>query len=92
LRSGINRGLARLVGANVELVGVEELAFLLVRIREVASDEYWGQFSNRSSDNLVINARIVVPKREGSSEPRPLKCPSSIGQIQRNCDNSVAGS
>jgi len=74
----------------VKLIGVEELALGLVRIGIVSSNELWSESTDRSSRDGEVHAGVVISQGKGSSEPSPLKSPSSIGKVSRNSDSLLA--
>jgi len=74
----------------MKLVGVEELALVLTGIRIVASNVDRCERSSRSARDLIIDARIIISKRESSSKPSPLKSPSAIRKIRGNGECSLA--
>jgi hypothetical protein len=75
----------------VELVGAEVFALVLARIGDISREVSccWLR-SSWSSDDVVIDAGIVISCVKISSEISPLESPLSVGQVARNCQVDLA--
>jgi len=92
LSRGIDWVVAWFVNTSVKSIGIEVLALLLSRIREISSLENWssGRGNSRSTRNSVINARVVVSEFVSTSKPGPLKSPGSVSEVSRHVNRNLA--
>jgi len=73
LCGGINWIVARLVYTDMKSIGIEKLAFVLIREGVISSNkDRNGCWSRTSSRNRIIDTRIIISKRESSTKPTPL--------------------
>jgi hypothetical protein len=71
--------IAGFVNTSVKSIGVEKLALVLAGIGIISSNvKRCLLCSGRSASNDVVNARVIIAEGESTTEPSPLKSPSSV--------------